>query len=129
MPSEISSAGSRERNAPAAFCGGAVIGALGGLIGIGGAEFRLPLLIGAFRFAALQSRYSQQSHEPRHRRLGFTVPRGGCPFRQRALADHREPARRQPARRVVRRELGDAPCVKTLRWSASGAPSFSLPHS
>jgi uncharacterized protein len=32
-----------------------VIGALGGLIGLGGAEFRLPLLIGAFRFAALQA--------------------------------------------------------------------------
>ena len=27
----------------------------GGLIGLGGAEFRLPLLIGAFRFAALQA--------------------------------------------------------------------------
>ena len=43
------------RGAPAAFGGGAVIGALGGLIGLGGAEFRLPLLIGAFRFPALQA--------------------------------------------------------------------------
>ncbi|KPH77378.1 sulfite exporter TauE/SafE family protein [Bosea vaviloviae] len=43
------------RNAPAAFTGGAVIGALGGLIGLGGAEFRLPLLIGAFRFGALEA--------------------------------------------------------------------------
>src|SRR5712671_3113557 len=43
------------RRAPFAFGGGAVIGALGGLIGLGGAEFRLPLLIGAFRFAALQA--------------------------------------------------------------------------
>jgi uncharacterized membrane protein YfcA len=43
------------RRSPAAFGGGAVIGALGGLIGLGGAEFRLPLLIGAFRFAALQA--------------------------------------------------------------------------
>lgn len=42
-------------NAPAAFGGGAVIGALGGLIGLGGAEFRLPLLIGAFRFGPLQA--------------------------------------------------------------------------
>ena len=41
---------SSKRNAPTAFLGGAVIGALGGLIGLGGAEFRLPLLIGAFRF-------------------------------------------------------------------------------
>lgn len=46
--------GDAGRSAPAAF-GGALIGALGGLIGLGGAEFRLPLLIGAFRFAALQA--------------------------------------------------------------------------
>lgn len=38
-----------------AFGGGAGIGALGGLIGLGGAEFRLPLLIGAFRFTALEA--------------------------------------------------------------------------
>lgn len=43
------------RNLPFAFGGGAVIGALGGLIGLGGAEFRLPLLIGLFRFAALEA--------------------------------------------------------------------------
>ena len=34
---------------------GAVIGLLGGLIGLGGAEFRLPLLISLFSFAALQA--------------------------------------------------------------------------
>lgn len=39
----------------AVFGGGAVIGTLGGLIGLGGAEFRLPLLIGAFRFGALEA--------------------------------------------------------------------------
>src|ERR1700712_698691 len=43
------------RNGVAAFGGGAIIGAVGGLIGRGGAEFRLPLLIGMFRFAALQA--------------------------------------------------------------------------
>ncbi len=36
-----------------AFVGGAAVGVLGGLIGLGGAEFRLPLLIGMFGFAAL----------------------------------------------------------------------------
>jgi uncharacterized membrane protein YfcA len=46
---------SSKRNAPTAFLGGAIIGALGGLIGLGGAEFRLPLLIGAFEFPALQA--------------------------------------------------------------------------
>jgi uncharacterized membrane protein YfcA len=49
-------AGTRQRrSSPAAFGGGAIIGALGGLIGLGGAEFRLSLLIGAFRFGALQA--------------------------------------------------------------------------
>lgn len=38
-----------------AFSGGAAVGALGGLIGLGGAEFRLPLLIGWFGFAAVQA--------------------------------------------------------------------------
>lgn len=38
-----------------AFIGGAAVGTLGGLIGLGGAEFRLPLLIGWFRFAALEA--------------------------------------------------------------------------
>jgi hypothetical protein len=42
-------------NKAAAFGGGAIIGTLGGLIGLGGAEFRLPLLIGAFRFPALEA--------------------------------------------------------------------------
>ncbi|MFD4439961.1 TSUP family transporter [Nocardia sp. NPDC058519] len=37
------------------FATGAVIGVLGGLIGLGGAEFRLPLLIGLFGFAALHA--------------------------------------------------------------------------
>ena len=39
----------------AAFGGGGIVGALGGLIGLGGAEFRLPLLIGQFRFVALEA--------------------------------------------------------------------------
>jgi uncharacterized membrane protein YfcA len=37
------------------FGGGAVIGTLGGLIGLGGAEFRLPLLIGPFGFRPLEA--------------------------------------------------------------------------
>lgn len=43
------------RSPLAALAGGALIGTLGGLIGLGGAEFRLPLLIGPFRFAALEA--------------------------------------------------------------------------
>ena len=43
------------RSLPAAFAAGAGVGVLGGLIGLGGAEFRLPLLIGVFGFLALQA--------------------------------------------------------------------------
>ncbi|MBY2950485.1 sulfite exporter TauE/SafE family protein [Rhizobium leguminosarum] len=39
----------------AAFAGGALIGTLGGLIGLGGAEFRLPLLIGMFGFPGIEA--------------------------------------------------------------------------
>ncbi|GAA3395586.1 sulfite exporter TauE/SafE family protein [Streptomyces roseoviridis] len=40
---------------PFAFAAGAAVGVLGGMIGLGGAEFRLPLLIGVFGFAALSA--------------------------------------------------------------------------
>ncbi|MEU9429076.1 sulfite exporter TauE/SafE family protein [Streptomyces sp. NPDC048342] len=43
------------RSTPLVFTAGAAIGVLGGMIGLGGAEFRLPLLIGLFGFAALSA--------------------------------------------------------------------------
>lgn len=49
----VSRASARSRSG--ALAGGAAIGTIGGLIGLGGAEFRLPLLIGAFRFGALEA--------------------------------------------------------------------------
>jgi uncharacterized protein len=47
--------GSAVRSVPVVFAAGALVGVLGGLIGLGGAEFRLPLLIGVFGFAALSA--------------------------------------------------------------------------
>ncbi|WP_241978411.1 sulfite exporter TauE/SafE family protein [Cryobacterium sp. Hz9] len=51
----LADTGGRNRNLALAFLAGAAIGILGGMIGLGGAEFRLPLLIGVFSFAALQA--------------------------------------------------------------------------
>ncbi|MGX1127841.1 putative membrane protein YfcA [Streptomyces glaucescens] len=42
-------------SAPVVFGAGGAIGVLGGMIGLGGAEFRLPLLISLFGFAALSA--------------------------------------------------------------------------
>lgn len=45
----------RTRSALMVLTAGAAIGLLGGMIGLGGAEFRLPLLVGLFGFAALSA--------------------------------------------------------------------------
>jgi uncharacterized membrane protein YfcA len=66
------------RSAPTAFVSGAVIGALGGLIGLGGAEFRLPLLIGAFRFPALQAVILNKA-------MSLIVVASALPFRAAAV--------------------------------------------
>jgi uncharacterized protein len=76
--SDHTSALATPRSAPAAFAGGAVIGALGGLIGLGGAEFRLPLLIGAFRFVALQAVILNKA-------MSLIVVAAALPFRTAAV--------------------------------------------
>ena len=68
--------GDAGRSAPLAFGGGAMIGALGGLIGLGGAEFRLPLLIGAFRFAPVQAVILNKA-------MSLVVVASALPFRRR----------------------------------------------
>lgn len=70
------SAGSRRK--PLAFAGGAVIGALGGLIGLGGAEFRLPLLIGAFRFGPLEAVILNKA-------MSLVVVASALPFRAQSV--------------------------------------------
>ncbi|MFI7637915.1 TSUP family transporter [Nonomuraea sp. NPDC049400] len=49
MPSRV------VRSLPLVFAAGAAVGVSGGMIGLGGAEFRLPLLISLFGFAALSA--------------------------------------------------------------------------
>lgn len=66
------------RTMPAAVGAGAIIGALGGLIGLGGAEFRLPLLIGAFRFGALQAVILNKA-------MSLVVVASALPFRSAAV--------------------------------------------
>lgn len=71
---------------PAAFATGAIVGALGGLIGLGGAEFRLPILIGLFRFAAIEAVILNKA-------MSLVVVASALPFRTAtipwsAIADH-----------------------------------------
>lgn len=67
-----------KRGLPAAFAGGGVIGALGGMIGLGGAEFRLPLLIGAFGFPALEAVILNKA-------MSLVVVATALPFRARVI--------------------------------------------
>ncbi|MEW1635467.1 sulfite exporter TauE/SafE family protein [Streptomyces sp. NPDC093801] len=54
-PDQGLAATARLGSAPWVFGAGAMVGVLGGMIGLGGAEFRLPFLIGMFGFAALSA--------------------------------------------------------------------------
>lgn len=63
------------------FGSGALIGALGGLIGLGGAEFRLPLLIGAFGFAALEAVILNKA-------MSLVVVASALPFRAGTVPFH-----------------------------------------
>jgi uncharacterized membrane protein YfcA len=56
------------------FGSGAVIGTIGGLLGLGGAEFRLPLLIGLFGFGALEAVILNKA-------LSLVVVAAALPFR------------------------------------------------
>ena len=75
-----------QRGGIGAFVGGLGIGALGGLIGLGGAEFRLPLLIGMFRFGPLEAVIVNKA-------MSLIVVASALPFRTgttsvAAIADH-----------------------------------------
>lgn len=62
----------------AAFGSGATIGAVGGLIGLGGAEFRLPVLIGVFGFGALEAVILNKA-------VSLVVVASALPFRAAAV--------------------------------------------
>lgn len=62
-----------------AFAAGAAIGLLGGLIGLGGAEFRLPLLVGLFTFPTLEAVIINKA-------MSLMVVASALPFRSIAIA-------------------------------------------
>ena len=91
-----------------AFVTGAAVGVLGGMIGLGGAEFRLPLLIGLFGFLALQAVIVNKA-------MSLAVVVTALPARLVAVPLHRaspalvrrgQSARRQPCWRLGWRVLG-----------------------
>ena len=104
-----------ERNLPAAFGAGAIIGTLGGMIGLGGAEFRLPLLIGIFRFAALEAVILNKA-------MSLVVVATALPFRAGTVP------RRQSGRGVVRGRLGDAPEIGDALQSPGGPAGHDRCH-
>jgi len=63
------------------FGSGTLIGTLGGLIGLGGAEFRLPLLIGPFGFAALEAVIVNKA-------ISLVVVASALPFRMGTVPLH-----------------------------------------
>lgn len=65
---------SNSSSSPLAFLSGAAVGTLGGLIGLGGAEFRLPILIGLFGFPGLQAVIINKA-------MSLIVVAFGIPFR------------------------------------------------
>jgi uncharacterized protein len=69
---------SGRRSNVAAFGSGAVIGTLGGLIGLGGAEFRLPLLISLFHFRGLEAVILNKA-------ISLVVVATALPFRARTI--------------------------------------------
>ncbi|ESS73013.1 hypothetical protein MGMO_39c00120 [Methyloglobulus morosus KoM1] len=69
------------KNEAAVFSSGAMIGFLGGLIGLGGAEFRLPLLIGIFGFGALEGVILNKA-------MSLIVVSSALPFRLSAVPVH-----------------------------------------
>jgi uncharacterized membrane protein YfcA len=60
------------------FLTGGLVGMLGGLIGLGGAEFRLPVLIDGFGFAALEAVILKKS-------MSLVVVASALPFRDAAV--------------------------------------------
>lgn len=76
--SETTIAAGDRRSLPAAFGCGTIVGALGGLIGLGGAEFRLPLLIGLFRFGPLEAVILNKA-------MSLVVVATALPFRARTV--------------------------------------------
>jgi uncharacterized membrane protein YfcA len=61
-----------------AFGGGALVGILGGLVGLGGAEFRLPLFIWLYRFGPLESVILNKA-------MSLIVVASALPLRARAV--------------------------------------------
>lgn len=97
------------------FADRGIIGALGGLIGLGGSEFRLPLLIGIFNFAALGAVILNKA-------MSLVVGASALPFRTATVPFNEIGSnwriavnlRPEASLRVVRRWMGDPSEVRDI---------------
>jgi hypothetical protein len=106
VPTPPATARTARSSLPVAFTAGAAVGVLDGMIGLGGAEFRLPLLIMLFGFAALQAVILNKALSLVATALPARACRGPAVGPHHALKRGRQPAARQSGRRLGRRVLG-----------------------
>jgi uncharacterized membrane protein YfcA len=108
------SATSRKCHAGRSACAtGGWVGVLGGLIGLGGAEFRLPLLIGVFGFLAPQAVIMNKA-------TSLIVVLTALPARPAAVPID--------TLRSSRSGIGATPAASALVWRCPGASSKPWPR-
>lgn len=106
LPENRDESGSTTKSNPIpAFGGGALIGVLGELIGLGGAEFRLPLLIGPFRFKALEAVILNKA-------MSLVVVASALPFRAATV----------PFGAIASIGRSSSTCWPAVSWGLGSAP-------
>jgi hypothetical protein len=120
---DIAAPVSGPRSNPLAALTGGVIGTLGGLVGLGGAEFRLPVLIGVFQFAALEAVILNKA-------MSLIVVASALPFRAQSVGMFGDTSRRPMSDSGSRAEIKPRPGRGLwAAWPRSTYPGGEGPES